>query len=69
MSLDGLYEGDSTTQAAVDERLVRSGIETANEVRARRGRQPLPGGDELRMQQQMVPLDGNQDQGGDNAPK
>lgn len=55
MPLDALYAGDSTTMAANDERLVRSGIETQNEVRARRGLPPKEGGDELRMQQQMVP--------------
>ncbi len=55
MPLEALYAGDSTTQAANDERSVRSGIETQNEVRARRGLPPKEGGDELRMQQQMVP--------------
>lgn len=68
MPLDGLYEGDSKTMAEVDERYVRGGIKAPNEVRARIGLPPKKGGDELRMQQQMVPVAGAETTEPDDDP-
>ena len=67
MSLAALYEGDTKTATENDERDVRSGIRTPNEVRATRGLAPVEGGDVLRMQQQMIPLVIDPNQGGSNA--
>lgn len=60
MPMDALYEGDSKTISENSERYVRSGIKAPNEVRAKLGLPPKEGGDDLRMQQQMVPVDGAQ---------
>ncbi|MBK8196990.1 MAG: phage portal protein [Acidobacteria bacterium] len=68
MPLEALYEGDSKTMAEVDERYVRGGIKAPNEVRARMGLPPKTGGDDLRMQQQMVPVAGAQTTEPDDDP-
>ncbi len=69
ISLAALHEGDSKGMAEVDVMLVRGGIETSNEVRARRGRPPIEGGDVLRTQAQMVPLGGDPNGGNGNDPQ
>ncbi|MFN7178366.1 phage portal protein [Hyphomonas sp.] len=68
MPLDALYEGDSKTIAEVAERYVRGGIKAPNEIRAQLGLPPKDGGDELRMQQQMVPVAGTQPTEPDDEP-
>lgn len=68
MPMDALFEADSKTMAEVSERYTRGGIKTPNEVRKRMNLPPLPGGDELRMQQQMVPVSGTQPTEPDNEP-
>lgn len=55
MSMDMLLRGDLKTEAEIDAIYVRGGIDTQNERRARRGLPPKEGGDELIVQQQMIP--------------
>jgi len=55
-NLDGVARGDPKARAEAEEILVRSGQMTPNEGRALEDRAPLPGGDQLYMQQQMNPL-------------
>ena len=43
-NMDSILRADAATQAEVDYKGIRSGWETVDEIRARRGRPPLPGG-------------------------
>ena len=43
-SMDCILRADAATQAEVDYKGVRSGWDTVDEIRARRGKPPLPGG-------------------------
>lgn len=56
LDLDWLAEGDAKSKADADAVLVDHGIETRNEVRRRRGRNPHEDGDDLTVQQQFIPL-------------
>jgi HK97 family phage portal protein len=55
-NLDGVARGDPKARAEAEEIYVRSGQMTPNEGRALEDRPPLPGGDDLYMQSQMVPI-------------
>lgn len=55
-NLDGVARVDLKTRAEAEEIWVRSGQMTPDEARALEDRAPLPGGDRLYMQSQMVPL-------------
>ncbi|MBA4338326.1 MAG: phage portal protein [Hyphomonas sp.] len=67
--LEALYEGDTLTMRRADDIDIRAGVLTRNEVRAKRGRAPLPGGDVAVQQAQMVPIVFDPNQGGGNAPQ
>lgn len=56
LDLDWLAEGDAKSKADADAVMVDHGIETRNEVRRRRGRNPHENGDDLTVQQQFIPL-------------
>jgi HK97 family phage portal protein len=53
---DGLLEASESDRVKAGKEAVQGGIKTPNEVRKRAGDPPLPGGDSLFMQQQMVPV-------------
>lgn len=56
-NLDGLLRADSAGRAALAAAYSQNGVETRNEIRARNNLPPLPGGDVLTVQSNMVPLD------------
>lgn len=56
-SLDGLMRADSAGRAALYSALAQNGVLTRNEIRALEDREPLPGGDELTVQVNLVPLE------------
>lgn len=55
-NVEGLLRTDSAARAAFYAIMVQNGIMTRNEVRRLENRPPLPGGDELTVQSQNVPL-------------
>jgi HK97 family phage portal protein len=55
-NVEGLLRTDSAARAAFYAIMVQNGIMTRNEVRRLENRAPLPGGDELTVQAQNVPL-------------
>jgi HK97 family phage portal protein len=55
-NVDGLLRGDQKARGAHYERMLRNGVMTVNEVRAKENLAPLPGGDVPRTQMQNVPL-------------
>lgn len=55
-SVEGLLRGDSATRFAVYAQAVQNGLKTRNEVRALENDEPLPGGDELTVQSNLIPL-------------
>lgn len=57
-NMDGLLQGDSKTRGLFLSMMVSGGIYSPNEARAKENLPPKEGGDELRMQQQMTPLGG-----------
>lgn len=58
-AVEGLLRTDSAARAAFYATMVQNGIMTRNEVRRLENRPPLPGGDELTVQSQNVPLGHN----------
>jgi len=65
--LDGLMRADSVGRAALWNASAQNGIRTRNEIREKENLPPLPGGDVLTVQSNMIPLDqigalGSQDQ-------
>lgn len=56
LDLSPILAGDSKTQAEVDQIDIGNGALTPNERRAKRGLNPLPGGDELFINAASVPL-------------
>lgn len=63
-NLDGLMRGDLLSRADASTKLVSSGQLTPNEARKLDNRKALPGGDELYMQQQMIPIGGKRNADG-----
>jgi HK97 family phage portal protein len=63
-NLDGLMRGDLLSRADASTKLVTSGQLTPNEARKLDNRKALPGGDELYMQQQMMPIGGERNTNG-----
>lgn len=55
-NVEGLLRADSAARASFYQIMVQNGIYTRNEVRRLENRQPLPGGDDLTVQSQNVPL-------------
>lgn len=56
-NLEGLLRADSAGRAALYSQMAQNGISTRNEIRARENAAPLPGGDMLTVQSNLVPLD------------
>lgn len=56
-NLEGLMRADSTGRAALYNSFAQNGINTRNELRARENLPPLPGGDVLTVQSNLVPLE------------
>ncbi|MCG0995296.1 phage portal protein [Acetobacter indonesiensis] len=55
-NVDALLRADSQARAQLEATQVQNGIKTRNEVREKEGLPPLPGGDMLTVQAQMIPL-------------
>ncbi|MGO2958660.1 MAG: phage portal protein [Acetobacter sp.] len=55
-NVDALLRADSQARAQLEATQVSNGIKTRNEVREKEGLPPLPGGDLLTVQAQMIPL-------------
>ncbi len=55
--LDGLMRADSAGRAAIWNVMAQNGIRTRNEIRQKENLPPLPGGDVLTVQSNLVPLD------------
>ncbi|WP_103728920.1 phage portal protein [Novosphingobium sp. HII-3] len=55
INLEGLLRADSAARAAFYAQMVQNGIMTRNEVRRLENLPPLPGGDELTIQSNMIP--------------
>ncbi len=55
-NVDALLRGDSTARAGYMQTALRSGWMTVNEARANDNLPPMPGGDVLMVQAQMIPL-------------
>jgi len=56
-NLEGLLRADSQGRAALYNTFAQNGINTRNEIRARENLPPMPGGDVLTVQSNLVPLD------------
>lgn len=56
-SLEGLLRADSAGRAAYYSTMTQNGIMTRNEGRAKENLEPMPGGDVLTVQSNLVPLD------------
>lgn len=54
---DELLSADSAARAQLYSTLSQNGVNTRNELRAREGLSPMPGGDVLTVQSNLVPLD------------
>ncbi|WP_255424166.1 phage portal protein [Asaia sp. W19] len=55
-NVDALLRGDSMARAGYMQTALRSGWMTVNEARANDNLAPMPGGDVLMVQAQMIPL-------------
>lgn len=55
-SVEGLLRGDSVTRFQVYAAATQNGLKTRNECRALENDPPLPGGDELTVQSNLIPL-------------
>lgn len=55
-SVEGLLRADSGARAAFYATMVQNGLKTRNEVRLLENDQPMPGGDELTVQSNLIPL-------------
>lgn len=55
-SIEGLLRGDSAARAAYYSTMTQNGLKTRNECRALENDPPLPGGDELTVQSNLIPL-------------
>lgn len=55
-NVEGLLRADSAGRAAFLKSMIEAGVMTRNEARKREGLPPLPGGDELTAQSNMMPL-------------
>lgn len=55
-AVEGLLRADSAARATFYQTMVQNGLMTRNEVRRKENMPPLPGGDELTVQSQNVPL-------------
>lgn len=55
-NVDALLRADSAARSQLEATQVQNGIKTRNEVREKEGLPPLPGGDMLTVQAQMIPL-------------
>lgn len=55
--LEGLLRADSSGRAALYSTFAQNGVMTRDEIRARENLPPLPGGDQLTVQSNLVPLD------------
>ena len=56
-NLDGLVRPDSAGRAALMSVLAQNGLRTRNELRGLDNKEPLPGGDQLTVQSNLVPID------------
>lgn len=56
-NLEGLLRADSAGRAQLYSQMVQNGIYTRNEVRHKENLEPMPGGDELTAQSNLLPLD------------
>lgn len=56
-NLEGLLRADSQGRAALENSQAQNGIATRNEIRGRENLPPLPGGDVLTVQSNLVPID------------
>ena len=56
-NIEGLLRSDSAGRAAFYSSMVQNGIYTRNECRAMENRSPKPGGDDLTVQSNMLPID------------
>lgn len=65
--LDGLMRADSAGRAALWNASAQNGIRTRNEIREKENLAPLPGGDLLTVQSNLVPLDQLGNGGGSDA--
>lgn len=63
INMDGLLRGDATARAGVYQVMSQIGAMTINEIRALEGRPPVPGGDEVRLQAQNIPITATEGQG------
>jgi HK97 family phage portal protein len=55
-NVEGLLRADSAGRAAFLKSMIEAGVMTRNEARKREGLPPLPGGDDLTAQSNMLPL-------------
>lgn len=55
-AVEGLLRADSATRSGFYTNMIQNGVMTRNEVRDLEDLAPLPGGDELMVQMQMVGL-------------
>lgn len=61
---DDLLGADSAARSALYSSFGQNGIKTRNEMRAQEGLPPMPGGDSLTVQSNLVPLDKLEEMGG-----
>ena len=55
-SVEGLLRADSAARAAYYSTMVQNGLKTRNEIRALENDPPVPGGDELTVQSNLIPI-------------
>lgn len=56
-NLEGLLRADSAARAQLESQQAQNGIATRNEIRARENLPPLPGGDVLTVQSNLLPIE------------
>lgn len=56
-NIDGLLRADSAARAALYSSFAQNGVMSRNEIRAKENLSPMPGGDQLTVQSNLVPLD------------
>lgn len=55
--MDAILRADAATQADVNQKAIRGGWKTPNEVRAEKGQRPTPEGNKLLVSRDLIPLD------------
>lgn len=55
--MDAILRADAATQADVNQKAIRGGWKTPNEVRAEKGKKPTPEGGKLLVSRDLIPLD------------